>query len=201
MLQPYILIYDSKKVFGGDVVMLLDDILNHNAQFVENKTFELYTANSVPQKHAVIITCMDTRLTELLPKAMNFKNGDVKILKTAGAVIKNPYGSIMRSILVAVHVLQADEIYVVGHHNCGMSRLDTDVLLERMKQNGVTEQDLDQVNIDTREWLEGFDEIEDSVRASVNLIKDHPLIPEKVPVHGLVIDPSTGKLDLVINDY
>ena len=50
----------------------------------------------------VIISCMDTRLVELLPKAMNMRNGDVKIIKVAGAVISHPFGSIMRSILVAV---------------------------------------------------------------------------------------------------
>lgn len=181
--------------------MLLDDILKHNDQFVEEKSYQLYETDGVPNKHAVILTCMDTRLTELLPKAMNFKNGDVKILKTAGALIKNPYGSVMRSILVAVHALQADEVYVVGHHNCGMSNLDTDDLIERMKINGVSEDDLNQLDIDVKEWFQGFDRIEESVKSSVELIDQHPLLPDDVPVHGLVIDPRTGKLDLVINGY
>ncbi|WP_440894825.1 beta-class carbonic anhydrase [Amphibacillus sp. Q70] len=181
--------------------MLLDDILKHNYQFVEEKSYQLYETDSIPNKHAVILTCMDTRLTELLPKAMNFKNGDVKILKTAGALIKNPYGSVMRSILVAVHALQADEVYVVGHHNCGMSNLDTDDLIERMKINGVSEDDLNQLDIDVKEWFQGFDQIEESVKSSVELIDQHPLLPDDMPVHGLVIDPQTGKLDLVINGY
>ena len=43
--------------------------------------------------------------------------------------------------------------------------------------------------------------MEDSVVHSVNIIKNHPLLPENTPVHGLVIDPETGKLDLVINGY
>ncbi|MBU5595671.1 carbonic anhydrase [Amphibacillus sp. MSJ-3] len=181
--------------------MLLEDILEHNNQFVETKSYQLYETDSLPNKHAVILTCMDTRLTELLPKAMNFKNGDVKILKTAGALIKNPYGSIMRSILVAVHGLQAHEVYVVGHHDCGMSNLDTDDLVKKMKSSGVTQKDFDQLDIDVEEWFQGFDQIEDSVKSSVELITQHPLLPDDVPVHGLVIDPKTGKLDLVINGY
>ncbi|SEO61255.1 carbonic anhydrase [Amphibacillus marinus] len=181
--------------------MLLDDILEHNYKFVENKEYIDYETDSVPTKHAVILTCMDTRLTELLPKAMSFKNGDVKVLKTAGALIKNPYGSVMRSILVAVHALQADEVYVVGHHNCGMSNLDTDFLFERMKINGVSEADFESIEIDVHEWFRGFDQIEDSVKSSVELIESHPLLPDDVPVHGLVIDPATGKLDMVVNGY
>ena len=68
---------------------------------------------------------MDTRLTELLPKAMNLKNGDAKIIKSAGAVVTHPFGGIMRSLIVAVYELQADEVYIVGHHDCGMSSVDT----------------------------------------------------------------------------
>ncbi|PXW93038.1 carbonic anhydrase [Streptohalobacillus salinus] len=181
--------------------MLLDDILQHNHTFVEQKDYQAYVTNSVPDKHAVILTCMDTRLTELLPKAMNFKNGDVKILKTAGGIIKNPYGSVMRSILVAVHALQADEIYVVGHHDCGMSNLDTDHLFERMKISGIPAETIANLDVDAKAWFEGFDHVETSVQSSVDLIKNHPLLPDDTPVHGLVIDPKTGKLDLITNGY
>ncbi len=181
--------------------MLLDEIIKHNQDFVENKSYQLYTTNNLPNKRAVILTCMDTRLTELLPKAMNFRNGDVKILKTAGAIINHPYGSTMRSILVAVHALQADEVYVVGHHDCGMSNLDAAQLMKQMEANGVKQADFDRIDIDPYEWFQGFDRVEDSVTSSVNLIKSHPLIPSDLPVHGLIIDPVTGKLDIVINGY
>lgn len=43
--------------------------------------------------------------------------------------------------------------------------------------------------------------MEASVKDSVDVIKHHPLFPENVPVHGLVIDPKTGKLDLIVNGY
>jgi carbonic anhydrase len=33
------------------------------------------------------------------------------------------------------------------------------------------------------------------------VIKNHPLLPKDIPVHGLVIDPKTGKLDLIVNGY
>ncbi|MCY9220783.1 carbonic anhydrase, partial [Bacillus licheniformis] len=50
-------------------------------------------------------------------------------------------------------------------------------------------------------WLKSFDSVEDSVRDSVSVIRNHPLMPEEVPVHGLVIDPETGRLDLIVNGY
>ena len=39
----------------------------------------------------------------------------------------------------------------------------------------------------------------DSKDNSVDIIKNHPLMPKDVPVHGLVIDPKTGKLDLIVD--
>lgn len=60
---------------------------------------------------------------------------------------------------------------------------------------------LTSAGLDLKTWLTGFDSVEESVSHSVNMIKNHPALPKKVPVHGLVIHPETGKLDVVINGY
>ena len=48
-------------------------------------------------------------------------------------------------------------------------------------------------------WLTGFDDVEDSVRHTVKLIRKHPLMPDNIAVHGLVIHPTTGKLNLIVD--
>ena len=83
--------------------------------------YEQYATSKFPNKRMVIITCMDTRLVELLPKALNVKNGDVKIIKNAGAVVSHPFGSITRSVLVALYQLKAEEFLVYRTPHCGMS--------------------------------------------------------------------------------
>ena len=105
---------------------LLDNILQFNQQFVERQDYQKYQTSKFPDKRMVILSCMDTRLVELLPHAMNMRNGDVKIVKSAGALVAHPFGSIMRSILVAVYELNADEVCVIGHYDCGMSKLSCD---------------------------------------------------------------------------
>lgn len=183
---------------------LLDRILEHNKQFVTEKKYEEYATTKYPDKKMVILTCMDTRLLELLPKAINVSNGDVKIVKNAGALVMHPFGSIMRSLLVAVYQLQAEEILVIGHHDCGMSGMRADMVIEKMKERGIKEetlQMLDYSGIDVQEWLKGFNHVSESVAHSVEMIKKHPLLPKDVPVHGLVINPETGQLDLVRNGY
>ncbi|WP_257348557.1 beta-class carbonic anhydrase [Pseudalkalibacillus decolorationis] len=185
-------------------MQLLNEILNFNNTFVEEKSYEVYQTTKFPDKRMVVVSCMDTRLVELLPRAMNLRNGDFKLIKNAGAVISHPFGSVMRSILVAVYELQADEVFVIGHYQCGMSNVDPIRLIDKFKERGISEDTIDTIKysgIQIEKWLEGFDSVEESVQNSVDVVRRHPLMPADVPVHGLVISPETGKLDLVKDGY
>ncbi|MDO4814893.1 MAG: carbonic anhydrase [Gemella sp.] len=184
---------------------LLDEILEYNEKFVENKEYVQYqTEDKYPAKKVVMVTCMDTRLVELSTKSLNLASGDVKVIKNAGAILSHPYGSIMRSLIVAIYVLKAEEIIVMGHYDCGMQSVNTDSMIKEMWKRGVSDETfriLKYSGIDLKEWLQGFDDVKDSVKHDINMIVNHPLIPKNVYVHGLVINPDTGKVDLVENGY
>jgi carbonic anhydrase len=183
---------------------LITDILAYNSEFVERKAYEPFLTNQFPDKKLVVLTCMDTRLVELLPHAMNIRNGDVKLIKNAGALVSHPFGSVMRSILVAVYELGAQEVAIVGHHGCGMAGLSCARILEKAKTRGVPETVLKTLNhagIDLASWLAGFDTPETGVRQSVDVVRNHPLLPQGTAVHGMMISPETGKLELLIDGY
>lgn len=182
----------------------LQEILDYNRSFVENKEYDKYRTSKDPDKKLVILSCMDTRLTELLPKALNLKNGDVKLIKNAGATVMHPFGSIIRSIVVAVYEYQTDDVLVIGHHGCGMSNLNANKTLEKAIERGISTdviKTLSNAGIDVNKWLHGFDSVEESIKESVELIKNHPLIPKDIRVHGLIINPETGELEVVVNGY
>ena len=179
---------------------ILKEILEFNEDFVQDKKYEPFITTKYPDKHIVVLSCMDTRLVELLPKAMNLRNGDVKIVKSAGALISHPFGAVMRSLLVAVYELQADEVYVVGHYDCGMSAVDPESMLSKMVDRGVSPETIEMMEyagIDLKDFLRGFGDVATSVIKSVDTIRNHPLMVKDIPVHGLVIDPNTGRLDLI----
>lgn len=69
---------------------MIKEILDFNKQFVAEKKYEKYITSKYPDKKLVIVSCMDTRLTELLPAALGLKNGDAKLIKNAGATILSP---------------------------------------------------------------------------------------------------------------
>lgn len=183
---------------------LLQTILEHNATFVGTGAYEQFRTDRFPNKKMVVLTCMDTRLTELLPQAMNLRQGDAKIIKNGGAIVSHPFGSVMRSILVAIYELGATEVAVVGHHGCGMTGLSCDSILEKARHRGVSDdviQTLVHAGIDLPGWLRGFEHVTDGVQQSVAMIRNHPLLPHDVSVHGLLINPETGKLDVLTAGY
>lgn len=182
----------------------LEEILKFNKEFVEKKEYEKYNTTKYPDKKIAILSCMDTRLTELLPKALDLKNGDAKIIKNAGGTVIHPFGSAMRSLLICVYGFDIKEIFIIGHYDCGVSSMDTDKMIKKMIEKGIDVQTLDTLSragIKVKKWLHGFDCVEESVRESVTKVKNHPLMPSNVAIHGLIMDPLTGRLDVAVNGF
>lgn len=180
--------------------MMIDEILAYNKKFVEEKRYEQYAANKYPNKKIAIITCMDTRLVELLPAALGFKNGDVKIIKNAGGVVSNPFGSVIRSLLVAIIELGVEEVMVIGHTDCGVQHIDSEVMIHHMKERGITQESIDLMKycgVNFENWLSGFDTVEQSVTDTVDTIKHHPLMPQDIKIGGYMIDSVTGELHVI----
>jgi len=182
----------------------LDEILADNKAFVEKKAYERFRTTRFPDRKIIIFSCMDTRLTHLLPEALGLQNGDAKFIKNAAAIVTHPFGSIMRSIIVAIYELKAEEVFVIGHHGCGMSSIDPQKVIESMRMEGISDETLQTLKysgIDLNSRLHGFDCVFESVRESVGKIRNHPLLTKKIAVHGLIIDPETGLLEVVVNGY
>lgn len=191
--------YDNN-IQKKESTMMIDEILAYNKKFVEEKRYEQYAASKYPNKKIAIITCMDTRLVELLPAALGFKNGDVKIIKNAGGVVSNPFGSVIRSLLVAIIELGVEEVMVIGHTDCGVQHIDSEVMIHHMKERGITQEFIDLMKycgVNFENWLAGFDTVEQSVTDTVDTIKHHPLMPQDIKIGGYVIDSVTGELHVI----
>ncbi|MBR2743613.1 MAG: carbonic anhydrase [Clostridia bacterium] len=176
---------------------MIREMLEYNRKFVENKMYEPYITSKYPDKKIAILSCMDTRLTELLPAALGIKNGDVKIIKNAGGVVTHPFGSAVRSLLIAIFELGVEEIMVIGHTDCGVAGVNAEMMIGHMKARGIDHEHIELMRycgVDFEKWLSGFESAEASVKDSVELLKNHPLIPKDVSIRGFVMDSVTGGL-------
>ena len=179
---------------------MIDQIIDYNKSFVAQKGYEKYITDKYPNKRLAVLSCMDTRLTELLPAALGLKNGDAKIIKNAGGLVISPFDSAMRSLIVGIYELGVEEIMVVAHSNCGACHMSFDHFHHEMIARGIGDETLDTIQkcgIDLHHWLEGFKDTPESVRKTVETIKTHPLVPKDTVVRGFIIDSETGALEEV----
>lgn len=172
--------------------MMLDEVMKNNANFVEE--FEPKKMSHMPQKKLAIVTCMDTRLTGFLEPAMGIGRGDAKIIRNAGNAAVDR--DVIRSVAAAIYALGVEEVMVVGHYDCGMANVDPEKLETTMKERGVDEKLLS--DIDLKDWIGAIDGEEENVVEVVEKIKESPFIPEDVPIHGLIIDLYDGKIKVLI---
>ena len=163
---------------------MIEEMLAYNREFVRSKGYEKFHTSKFPDKKIAILTCMDTRLVELLPAALGIRNGDVKLIKTAGGMITGPFDSAVRSLLVGIIELGVEEVMVIGHTDCGVAHINADMMIRHLIQRGVS-----QDHIDMMRYC-----VENSVAETVDLLRNHPLMPADVTIRGYVINTETGEL-------
>lgn len=181
---------------------LLDEIMHANETYLQLNDVNPPDTQvpRPPQRKVAIFTCMDGRLVELLEPALGISRGDAHIIKNAGNTIAHRNSEVIRSLIVSIFFLEVEEVLVVGHRDCGMTRLNTSDLESSMLERGVPQEAIDGVD-NWREWLGGFAHPEWNVRNVVQRIRESPLIPNDVPVHGLIMEPQRGALKLLVDGY
>ena len=178
---------------------LLDKILLTNRRFVRPGAFPPLPKN--PKEQFAIFTCMDTRLVDFLEPAMGIKRGDAKVIKNAGNTLVDPNGGVIRSLVTAVFLLGVEEIFVIGHRDCGMASVDAQQMKAKMVARGIDPQAIETLVPDLGHWLGAFSCPEENVARVTGVIRSSPLLPKDVPIHGLIFCPNEGKLEVVVRGY
>src|SRR5256886_15454342 len=178
--------------------MVIDEILAYNEQFVKENRLPII--GHTPRKRMAVVTCMDCRLVQMFELALGLERGDVIELRTAGATISEPereggLSDLIRSLAGGIYLLGVREVAVIGHTQCGSARADPNVLIASMQALGVDPQPLIG-KAGPKSWIGAFDDVHVNVKEVVDIIRKSPFLP-KIPVHGLVIDVETGKLEMV----
>jgi carbonic anhydrase len=70
-----------------------------------------------------------------------------------------------------------------------------------MISRGVPEEAINALRPSLSEWLGGFHNPLRNVERVVHLLRENPLIPHSVPIHGLMFDPGSGALQLLVDGY
>lgn len=144
------------------------------------------------------LTCIDPRLNPLIPEVLGIPEEQFVWLRNAGNIITGPVSSTMRSLALACAVKGAREIAIIGHTDCLVCKTSTLQLLERLAASGVERQALPE---NLTEFFGLFASERQNVIRGCDIVRRSPLIGPKIPVHGLVVDVNTGRLEWIVNGY
>ncbi len=152
-------------------------------------------ADSLP---VIALTCIDPRLNPLIPEVLGIPEEQFIWLRNAGNIITGPLSSMMRSLALACAVKGGHEIAILGHTDCKVGQTSVMQLTERLRALGVDRARLPE---NLTEYFGVFGSERQNVLRSVEHVRASPLIGPKVPVHGLLVDIRSGRLEWLVNGY
>ncbi len=182
-----------------DRMRLFEAILEANNRAVAGDTKAgLHPAEFAEALPIAALSCIDVRLGPLLPEVLGITEADFIWLRNAGNIITGPTSSTMRSLALACAVKGGKEIAIIGHTDCQVCKTSTMQLLERLKALGVERHMLPE---NLNEYFGMFGSERQNVIKACEMVRRSPLIGPKIPVHGLLMDIHTGKLEWLVNGY
>ncbi len=152
-----------------------------------------------PARGFAILTCMDARLDPA--KYAGLSEGDAHVIRNAGGRVSD---DAIRSLVISYKLLGTREWFVIHHTNCGMEFFTDEVMrgllassLETaaLGPSGFYEVGRGPGSTEAAyvAWLTISDQAV-SVADDVRRIRNHPLVPSRIPVYGYLYDVRSGRL-------
>lgn len=152
-----------------------------------------------PARRIAILTCMDARLD---PAAFaGLREGDAHVIRNAGGRASD---DAIRSLVISYKLLGTTEWYVIHHSHCGMEFF-TDAGIRSLLANSLETAVLGADGFtdvgegpgskegDFINWLT-ISNLHQSVLDDVRRIREHPLVPARIAIHGFIYQVETGQL-------
>jgi carbonic anhydrase len=176
---------------------VLPEVLSANAQYVAD--FDKGDLALPPARGFAILTCMDARLDPA--KYAGLSEGDAHVIRNAGGRASD---DAIRSLVISYKLLGTSEFFVIHHTDCGMEFFTDEVMRGLLASSLETAQlgpagfvDVGQgpgsTEADYIDWLT-ISDAAGSVVDDVSRIRNHPLVPGRIPVYGYIYDVATGQL-------
>ena len=177
---------------------VLDEVLSANNQYATSFGEKSELALP-PARQFAILTCMDARLDPA--KYAGLSEGDAHVIRNAGGRASD---DAIRSLVISYKLLGTREWFVIHHTECGMEYFSDDVMRGLLGQSLETAElgpdgfrDIGtgpgSAEANYIDWLTIADG-EQSLVEDVSRIRNHPLVPRRIPIYGYVYDVKTGQL-------
>ncbi|HXT40986.1 MAG TPA: carbonic anhydrase [Candidatus Angelobacter sp.] len=178
---------------------LLEAIIEANQRAVAaNTTAALNATEFADALPLVALTCIDPRLNKLVPEMLGVPEEQFIWLRNAGNIIFEPMSSMMRTLALACAVKGGKEIAIIGHSDCQVCKTTVMKLTDAFRSLGVDRAKLPE---NMNEFFGLFASERQNVLRGAEIVRQSPLIGSKVPVHGLLMDVQSGRLEWLVDGY
>ncbi len=168
--------------------ILIQGNLRYQSKIIQ-ETEKLKVEESFPRYPILILTCMDPRID--VYRIFQLNPGDVFVLRNAG----NQYTQdVFRSILIAIYEYDVKYIIILGHLDCGMTKVKLNILKNKLHiLNGkhVSQYGLNLIK-EMREFFKPFIDELRNVKKQIETFQKLREIPEDVKITGMLYDVNTG---------
>ena len=150
-------------------------------------------------KQLLVIACMDERIP--VEEALGITLGDAQVFRNAGGKVTD---DVIRSAALTTNFFETIEIIIVNHTDCGMMSAPDDAVVDGLE--AAAGGDLGDIALDPAlpeltigdaslaEWVRMTDDIDEACQAQIEYLREHPMIPESVTVHGYIYEVESNAL-------
>jgi carbonic anhydrase len=167
-------------------------LLNGNYEYqnkIINRTEQSIRDYKIPKYPVLILTCMDPRID--IYRIFQLKPGDVFVLRNGGNIFTE---DVLRSILIAIHEYGVNEIIILGHLDCGMTKISLKDLQTKLDRETLRYISRNHTNIylGLQRFFRNFADELKNIENQITSIKDSVIFSSDINVEGMLYDPASG---------
>jgi carbonic anhydrase len=199
-----------KKDLEDEMTTLKEELESRVTQYDHWATRRRYGSDGPNNRRLWVLACMDERLP--VDEALGIRvdtpagGGDAHCFRNAGGIVTD---DAIRSAMLTCNFFGTREIVIIQHTQCGMLSANAATLEQALRDKGV---DPDELTLDPTlpelhldkgafsKWIGMMDDVDTSVLKTVEVFKNHPLIPKDVIVSGWVWEVETRRLRAPTHD-
>jgi len=167
-------------------------LIEGNFQFQSkiNKNPEIYSFDQrIPKYPILFLTCMDLRID--VHQIFQLNPGDVFILRNAGNVYTQ---DMRRSILIAIHKYKIKDIIILGHLDCGMTKMNLNELRKKLPNKFLNRLSLNYSDLLSKlyDFFKPFDNEIRNIIEQINDLQELKAFFSDIEITGMLYDTQTG---------
>lgn len=131
----------------------------------------------------IVLTEENEEIRPYLPQITHKNSDELLVMNGLEPGNVDPYGSLIKDIIVTVLNDNIEEIYIIGVTS-HKQKINKKQILPKLKVTNIVEENM-------LDWLLERTHSELTVKEHINLIKNHKLLPRSVSIYGFIVNTET----------